>query len=67
MGFYGHPAYVERGFIAAINAIRKSNSRYRKITAKECFVAKFQFEKQELYCEILPSTKTITVCTMDER
>lgn len=67
MNFYGYPAYVEKGFIAAINAIRKSNSRCRKITAKECFVAKFQFEKQTLHCEILPLTKTITVCTMDER
>jgi hypothetical protein len=67
MEFYGYPAYVERGFIAAINAIRKSNPRCRKITAKECFVATFQFENQKLYCEILPLTKTITVCAMDER
>lgn len=65
--FLGLPAYIERGFIAGVKAVRNKNKRYRKLKLHKSFCSEFKYEGDNCWFDILLSEKRITLCHSYER
>lgn len=65
--FLGLPAYIERGFIAGVKAVRDTNKRYRKLKLNKPFCSGFKYEGDHCWLDILLCEKRITLCHSYER